>query len=206
VTGVLGVVALGALLGVRHATDADHVVAVTTIVAREPGLRRAATVGALWGLGHSTTILVVGGTLIGLRVAMPPRVAVALELVVAAMLVLLGVRALRAARPAAAAPTPPGALRPLVIGTVHGLAGSAAVTLLVLASIRDPRWAVAYLAVFGLGTVVGMVGVTLLLAVPAAVAGARLRPMQRGLQLAAGTASLVLGVVMANALVRELAP
>ena len=205
-TGVLGVVALGALLGVRHATDADHVVAVTTIVARGPGLRRAAAVGALWGLGHSTTILVVGGTLIGLRVAMPPRVAVALELVVAAMLVLLGLRALHAARRAAGPAERSGALRPLVVGTIHGLAGSAAVTLLVLASIRDPRWAVAYLAVFGLGTVVGMVGVTLLLAAPAAMAGARLGPMQRGLQLAAGTASLVLGVVMANALVRELAP
>lgn len=201
-SGVLGVVALGALLGVRHATDADHVVAVTTIVAREPGLRRAAAVGALWGLGHSTTILVVGGTLIGLRVAMPARLAVLLELVVAAMLVLLGVRALRAP----AAPAPVSRFRPLVVGTIHGLAGSAAVTLLVLASIRDPRWGVAYLAVFGLGTVVGMVGVTLLLAAPAALVGARLRPMQRGLQLAAGTASLVLGVVMANALVRELAP
>ncbi|MDF1505362.1 HupE/UreJ family protein [Roseisolibacter sp. H3M3-2] len=204
-TDAIGIAALGALLGLRHAADADHVVAVTTIVAREPGLRRAAAVGALWGLGHSTTILLVGGTLIALRVAMPPRLAVALELVVAAMLVLLGVRALRAGRtPAAAAPG--SALRPLVVGTVHGLAGSAAVTLLVLASIRDPRWAVAYLAVFGLGTVAGMVGVTLLLAAPAALAGTRLPPLQRGLQLAAGTASVVLGVVMANGLVRELTP
>src|SRR5919202_680871 len=93
----LSVLALGFILGMRHATDADHVVAVTTIVSHQRSIARAAGVGALWGVGHTATILLVGGAIIVFRLAIPPRLGLAMEFGVAVMLVLLGVRSLRAA-------------------------------------------------------------------------------------------------------------
>lgn len=211
----LAVAGIGFVLGVRHATDADHVVAVTTIVAGAPSLGRAARVGAWWGVGHSLTLLLVGGGMVALRVTVPPRVGLALELLVAGMLVVLGalnVRASVGGAPAAGAPGVPGGARgagpldprrPLLVGTVHGLAGSAAVALLVLATIRSTAWAVAYLAVFGLGTVAGMVLVTALVAAPAALAGPRVWRAERGIRLAAGTLSLVVGGLLAREIVVE---
>jgi high-affinity nickel-transport protein len=208
----LGAAALGLLLGLRHAADADHVAAVTTIVAREPALRRAAAVGAWWGVGHSVTLLVAGGALVVFRLTVPPRLGLAFEFAVALMLVLLGAANLRGARAearagaaAAAAPARRGAAswRPLAIGTVHGLAGSAAVALLAAAGIRDTGRALAYLLVFGLGTVAGMTAVTALVAAPVALAGARARRAGRGLRVAAGVGSVGVGLWLADAVVRE---
>src|SRR5262249_4731343 len=171
----LSIVMFGFFLGMRHATDADHLVAVSTIVSRERSIWRAAGIGALWGVGHTLTILVVGGVIIFLKWEIPPRIGLSMELAVGVMLVLLGllnltgivdstrrslalVRGWRAwfhwhpfAGRGTLAPhvhdeTPVHAprdgggfrsLRPLVIGVVHGLAGSAAITLLVLATIRN---------------------------------------------------------------------
>ena len=123
--------ALGFFLGMRHATDADHVVAVTTIVCRQRGLRGAVAVGALWGLGHTVTILVVGGAIILFDVVIQPRVGLCLEMAVAGMLILLGVLNLRrGGRPVPVAhghapKSPSTTWRPLAIGVVHGLAGCA---------------------------------------------------------------------------------
>jgi high-affinity nickel-transport protein len=192
---------LGFLLGLKHATDADHVVAVTTIVARERSFGRAARIGALWGLGHSLTVILIGGGLIAFRLTMPPRVGLGLEFCVALMLIVLGFSNLRpesrdgSHRHSLAAGGP---LRPLVIGVVHGLAGSAAVALLVLAVIPEPAWALAYLLVFCVGTVAGMVVVTALLAAPAVFAADRVVRFQHGIRLAAGVLSLVVGVVLAR--------
>ncbi len=149
----------------RHATDADHVVAVATIVSRERVMRTAAGIGALWGIGHTVTITLVGAPIILFNWVVAPRVGLAMELAVGVMLVLLGLRNL------APHDHRERSLRPFVVGVVHGLAGSAAVALLVLTTIRDVTWAIAYLLVFGLGTVAGMVIVTTAIAVP--LAGAR---------------------------------
>ena len=78
------------LLGMRHATDPDHIVAVTTIVTRERSVIKAAGVGAVWGLGHTITLLVVGGAIIGFKVAMNARLGLSLEFCVAMMLIVLG--------------------------------------------------------------------------------------------------------------------
>ena len=86
-----GILVLSFLLGMRHATDADHVVAVTTIVTRQRSLPRAASIGALWGLGHTVTLLAIGGVMIALGLVMPPWLGLTLELAVAVMLVALGV-------------------------------------------------------------------------------------------------------------------
>jgi hypothetical protein len=183
------------LLGMRHATDPDHVIAVTTIVSRERSLGRATGIGALWGVGHTLTILAVGGAIILFKVAFTPRLGLSLEFAVACMLVALGVLNLLDIRPSASRWTE---MRPLFVGVVHGLAGSAAATLLILPLIDDARWALLYLAVFGLGTVAGMSLVTLAIAAPAAYATARLTSLQRSLRLASGALSLAFGIYLAH--------
>lgn len=202
----LSVAALGFLLGLKHATDADHIVAVTAIVARERKFSSAARIGALWGVGHSITVLAIGGALVAFRLTIPSRLGLGLEFGVALMLIVLGFSNLRAGGGA----TQPDAdavarsrdgLRPLTIGVVHGLAGSAAVTLLVLAVIPETVLALAYLVVFGLGTIAGMTLVTFLVAAPAVYAASRVLRLQRGIRLAAGTLSLVVGLVLAREIV-----
>ncbi|MEZ4587516.1 MAG: hypothetical protein R2909_14055 [Gemmatimonadales bacterium] len=244
---LLPVLALGFLLGLRHATDADHVIAVSTIVSHQRRLAGAALIGAVWGLGHSLTVLVVGGGIVLLGWVIPPRVGLSLEFSVGVMLVLLGGWSLaglwRAARdrrlaerlagPAHVHPhahgdyvhshphthepeahphrpddTPLARLdrrlggvglyrlvRPLVVGVVHGLAGSAAVALLVLGVITEPRWAALYLAIFGVGTIVGMMLVTMLIGVPFALGGHRPAWSHR-LRLATGVLSVAFGLLM----------
>jgi high-affinity nickel-transport protein len=190
---LVAVVLTGLLLGVRHAADPDHVLAVTTIVSRQRSFWRAARVGLLWGAGHTATVFLVGGAILGLRLTIPPRVGLGLEFVVALMLIGLGALNLLGRREAAPSP-----VRPVVVGMVHGLAGSAAVALLVLAAIDRPAWSAAYLLVFGLGTMVGMMLVTALVALPSLWAGARVPTLERWLRLASGAASLAFGLMMAH--------
>src|SRR5262245_44593425 len=121
--------ALGFVLGVRHATDADHIAAIGTIVSGGRSVRSAALVGGAWGIGHSMSVLLVGGALVVLRLPMPARLALALEFAVAIMLIGLGVRSLLVRGHHASTPS---ATRPLAVGVMHGLAGSAVLALLVL--------------------------------------------------------------------------
>lgn len=190
---------LGFLLGLKHATDADHVVAVTTIVSRERTFGRAARIGALWGLGHSVTVIAIGGALIAFRLVMPPRVGLGLEFGVALMLIVLGFANLKAdGGHQHADGRHTDSWRPLAIGIVHGLAGSAAAALLVLAAIPETFWALAYLLVFCVGTVAGMVVVTWLLAAPAVYAAQHVQRFQSAIRVAAGVLSLILGLVIAR--------
>jgi high-affinity nickel permease len=194
---------LGFLLGLRHATDADHVVAVTAIVARERTLRRAAWIGALWGIGHTLTVFTVGGAIIAFRLVIPPRLGLMLEFGVAIMLIVLGFSNLRGGAPAAAHGHTHefDHRRPLVIGTVHGLAGSAAVAILVLTAIPQTLWALAYLLVFGVGTIAGMMLVTVILAAPAMYASERVARLHGGIRLAAGALSLAFGLLLAREII-----
>jgi high-affinity nickel-transport protein len=205
-TTAVSVLVLGFLLGMRHATDPDHVVAVTTIVARQRRLWASAIVGAWWGLGHTVTIFLVGGAIIALHLVVPARIGLAMECAVALMLIALGVATLKSAlarpgHPAAAAPLPGvdqiGPLRPLLVGIVHGLAGSAAAALLILATISDARWAAAYLAVFGLGTVAGMMALTTLLGLPFLYTATRFAHVHVLLARITGLASVALGLLLA---------
>src|SRR4051812_30484733 len=113
---ILPALTFGLVLGMRHATDADHVAAMSTIVVSGHSARRAASLGALWGLGHSVSVVLVGGALVMMRLTMPARVALALEFLVALMLIVLGARALLHSRRASA---PSSWNRPVVIGVVH---------------------------------------------------------------------------------------
>jgi high-affinity nickel-transport protein len=178
----------------RHALDADHVVAVSTIVSREKTLARAARVGAWWGIGHSATILLVGGAIVVFRLAIAPRVALAFEFVVALMLIALGALNLSRTRDEHPAPTLP----PVIIGIVHGLAGTAAIALLVLAAIPTALGGLAYLLVFGLGTIAGMITITAAIAAPGVAAHAHIGNWRRGIRFAAGALSLVFGLWLAH--------
>ena len=201
---------LGFFLGMRHATDPDHVVAVTTIVSRERRVDRASGIGMLWGLGHTVTILLVGGAILLFDVVIPPRVGLSMEFSVAVMLVLLGVLSLVHRVDGHRditnwTPETKGerwflvhrrSLRPLAIGVVHGLAGSAAIALLVLATISNVMWGVVYLAVFGIGTIAGMMLITAAISVPFAYTARRLAGFNRSLGFASGLSSLVFGMFL----------
>jgi high-affinity nickel-transport protein len=201
---------LGFFLGMRHATDPDHVVAVTTIVSRERRVDRASGIGMLWGLGHTATILVVGGAILLFDVVIPPRIGLSMEFSVAVMLVLLGVLSLAHRRDGHrhtgdSTPetkgehwflSPHQALRPLAIGVVHGLAGSAAIALLVLATISSAVWGIVYLAVFGIGTVAGMMLITAAISIPFAYTSRRLAGFNRSLGFASGLSSVVFGMFL----------
>jgi len=188
---------IGLALGIRHAADPDHVVAVTAITARTRGVLGAAWLGVVWGLGHTLTLFAVGAAIILFNLVVPPRVGLALELAVALALVTVGLLNLNA--PHRAASREPGAAaalpawRAFIVGLVHGLAGSAAVALLVLASVRDPRWATLYLLVFGAGTLLGMALITTSIATPLAAATRRWSGFGRAARLATGTLSLLFG-------------
>lgn len=185
---------IGFVLGMRHATDADHVVAVTTIVSDQPSLWRASAIGALWGIGHSVTILLVGGAIVAFRFVIPPRLGLAMEFAVAVMLIVLGAVNLAGKQVAAAN----SSARPILVGFVHGLAGSAFIALLVVAAVPGVLRGLLYLALFGLGTVAGMALITLAVAMPSALTARRFVHMQKYLRLASGVASVAFGLFLAH--------
>ena len=197
-TVLLSVTVLGFLLGMRHATDPDHVVAVTTIVSQQRSLARAARTGVLWGVGHTATIVLVGGAIIVLKVqlsSIPPRVGLTLEFAVAVMLIVLGLLTLAGGERRVADST----ARPLTVGFIHGLAGSAAVaTLPQVALIPNPLWALAYLGTFGMGTIAGMLLVTVSIAAPSLMATHRFTGLNRTLRISSGVASIAFGVFLVH--------
>jgi high-affinity nickel-transport protein len=244
--GLLSILAFGFFLGMRHATEPDHVIAVTTIVTNQRNSMRAALIGAFWGAGHTLTICVVGAGIILFNLVIPVRLGLSMELSVAIMLIILGVlnvisflRSVPAATLALGGeavhshPHSHGAfththphshqpdglgpkeaplgwmdrafgtkslyqyLRPFIIGVVHGLAGSAAVALLVLATITNVHWAVAYLLIFGVGTIAGMMLITVSLASAFRLVGKTRQVFSRRLGLASGLLSLAFGLFVA---------
>jgi ABC-type nickel/cobalt efflux system permease component RcnA len=227
-TGSLSVLGLGFVLGLKHALDADHLVAVSTIVSERKGLVSASLVGALWGLGHTASLLIVGLLVILFRVQIPDRVAMGMEFAVAIMLVILGANLLRKLRkgatlhlhththhhhlhihphlhePAAAHGHPHGAAghhavktsrKPFLIGMVHGMAGSAALMLVVLAAISSRMVALLYIAIFGLGSVGGMFLMSALISVPFAIT-AKHDGINKIIQTTAGVVSVGFGLFL----------
>ena len=254
----LAIALLGLVLGMRHATDPDHVIAVTTILSREHRLAAATRVGVVWGLGHTITVLIVGAAIIVFKIAIPTRLGLAMEFAVAVVLILLGVGAAASTMRKLAAQLrgrstdqerahehpvvhahrhahgdtvhshphvhtaagenindsfdhehriPRGELpafssrRPLLrsfgVGLVHGLAGSAAIALLVLGAIPRPLWATLYLVIFCAGTIIGMGLITTAIATPFVVASQRVSWLHNGLVTGSGLLSFGFGLFLA---------
>ena len=255
----LAILAIGFFLGMRHATDPDHVIAISTIVSRERSISKAGLIGILWGIGHTLTILAVGAGIILFGLAIPARVGLTMEFSVGLMLILLGILNLTGAtkwisekfspahphiegehshihqhvhgHPHRYTDTPTThlhihthshgpeenhhgdslvpsaqlrghfaqlgifhALRPLFIGLVHGLAGSAAVALLVLSTIHETKWGVFYLLIFGVGTIAGMMLITAAIALPFSFAGYKFAWLNKSLITGSGLLSLAFGL------------
>jgi ABC-type nickel/cobalt efflux system permease component RcnA len=219
---------LGLVLGLKHATEVDHVVAVSSIVSEQRSILRSALVGGLWGVGHTASLIVVGIIVLALRVAIPERVSNWLEFCVALMIIGLGATALlRALRGREGVHihqhshdslthihihfhehgtqhTREGAshrhavsrigFKPFLVGAMHGLAGSAALTLLVLTQIESAALGLLYLAVFGIGSIMGMLLMSGLIGLPFALSARRLSGAGYRLQTITGTLSIAFGL------------
>lgn len=230
-----------------HATDADHLIAVSTIVTRQRGIGRALAIGGAWGVGHGLTILAVGGAIILLGVQISPGLGIIFEFLVGAMLIALGIVNLRDLTKWFAhklgdrrgiqmhthvhahgdfvhrhphghgisthghneADTPFSRLdrrlsraswytltRPFLVGTIHGLDGSAAAALLVLATIQDKAWSMVYLLLFGLGTLTGMILATVAFATPFTYTARRLPRASAYIRTGSGLLSVTLGCAL----------
>ena len=251
----LGLILLGLTLGMRHATDPDHVIAVTAILTRERRFLPAIGIGLVWGLGHSATVLVMGAVIIFFKLQVPPRLGLGLEFVVALVLVLLGLRAVRETVALIAkklhiscsvdpvlvvhshrhahehrglvqthqhfhahsvvhdekfgahdhritprlAETISGRslTKSFTVGLLHGLAGSAAIALLVTAAIPSPWRAALYMTIFCGGVMVGMILITTAVGAPLVLAAQRVAGLHRRLSLTAGWLSFGFGLFLA---------
>ena len=220
--GILTVLALGFVLGMKHALDADHVVAVTTIVSKDRDLWGSTLVGAFWGIGHTATLFVVGFMILALKVTIPDKVALFLEMAVGVMLVFLGgvvAAGLLKERLDFHAHQHDGkehlhvhkhsqvelhqhqhairrGYRSMFIGMVHGLAGSAALMLLVVTSIHSPMEGFLYIVIFGVGSVVGMMLISTLIALPFVYTAFHFTRLNGGITAFASVASIVLGAAI----------
>ena len=205
---LLATLGLGFVLGLKHATEADHLAAVSTIVSERKSIWQSAAVGALWGTGHTLSLLVAGVFVISLGVAIPERVANVLELAVALMIIFLGMRLLR--RHIHSRPHSHARLfgwRPVLVGIVHGLAGSAALTLLVLSEVvrhGSAMMGFAYLLIFGLGSIAGMLTLSSLIGLPFILGFRFFQRTILPLRLLTGAASTSFGLFYAWRIVEKL--
>jgi len=224
----LTVLGIGLVFGLKHATEVDHVVAVSTIVSQHKNVFRSALVGALWGIGHTASLLIIGVVVLTLRVAIPEKVSSWLEFGVALMIIALGLSALlRTLHKSSKVhvhqhnhdglshvhvhfhenetrhkPTTQSAhshalthlgWRPFLIGTMHGLAGSGALTLLVLTQISSTWVGLLYLVIFGVGSIVGMLLMSGLIGLPFALTSKNLNYVHQRLQTVAAVLSICFG-------------
>lgn len=226
---LFAVLGIGLVFGLKHATEVDHVVAITTIVSRHKNVFRSAIVGALWGAGHTASLLLIGIIVLTLRVAIPERVSGWLEFGVALMIVGLGVSALWRAtrknreihvhqhshdglshthvhfhehenkhnpssRTAHSHAVSRVGWKPVLVGMMHGLAGSGALTLLVLTQISSSLLGLLYVVTFGFGSIVGMLLMSGLIGLPFAFTSGKFTHLHQGLQTLAAVLSICFGV------------
>lgn len=229
----LALLGLGLIFGLKHATEVDHVVAISTIVTQNKSLFRSALVGAMWGVGHTASLLIAGLVVLSLRITIPQRVSNWLELCVALMILALGASALwrvlrrkvevhlhqhrhdeishvhvhfheettrhgKERRSAHSHSVSGIGIKPLVIGSIHGLAGSGPLTLLVLTQIKTLALGLLYIAIFGVGAIVGMLLMSGLVGLPFVLTARNLSTIHRRLQTAAAVLSIAFGLWYAH--------
>ena len=219
----IGLLVMGFLFGLYHAREADHLAAVSAIVSERKNILAASLIGGFWGLGHTLSLFVVGALVIFAKLQISESTAGYLEGFVGVMLVLLGLNAIRkvfaAEKIHAHSHTHGGhehthvhihenqrsevshhrfAPRSVVVGMVHGLAGSAGLMLLVLPTIPSPAVALLYIAIFGIGSIAGMMIMSLLMGLPLYFTATRFVALNKGIRILAGAFSLVWGGLLIN--------
>lgn len=220
-SSILAILAIGFVIGLFHAVEADHLAAVSAIVSEKKNVFTSALVGGLWGLGHTISLFVVGLLVIFLKVQISESVEAKLEAVVGGMLVLLGLNALRKLfqsekihlhehthegdthahvhlhKDEAAEASHHGlSPRSVIVGMVHGLAGSAGLMLLVVPTISSPFLAMLYILIFGAGSIGGMMVMSLLMSLPITFTANRFEQINKGIRVFAGLFSLVWGAML----------
>jgi high-affinity nickel permease len=222
---LIATLGLGFILGLKHALDADHIIAISTIVGEHKSISKSSLVGTFWGLGHTVSLSVVGLLVILLRLAIPPKVALAMEFGVAVMLIMLGANVIRKffreRRVHIHAHEHDGfththihlhesktegihkhnhlikfGSKPFLVGLVHGLAGSAALMLLVLATIPSPLIGIYYILIFGLGSIGGMLVMSSLISIPFVLTANKFMLINEGIKILAGVSSLAFGIFL----------
>ena len=220
---MIALLMLGFLLGLRHALEADHVAAVASLATRSSSLRDTMRVAAAWGVGHTLTLVVFGSILIALGASLPEQAGRFLEGAVGVMLVVLGADVLRRLHKRRihlhahehddgihhlhvhAHDAPERSARhehqhvrglfprAMLVGGIHGMAGTAALTLLSLRALHSALWALVYLTLFGVGSILGMVLFSVVISLPLRFSARRLTFAANGLEAALGTVTIVLG-------------
>jgi ABC-type nickel/cobalt efflux system permease component RcnA len=234
-TSIAAALGFGFLLGLRHALDPDHLVAVSTIVSEHRSIRRSSLIGTFWGLGHATALLAMGLVILLLKTSIPERATPWMEMPVAVMLILLGATATWRAtgergwqihththsHDGTASPHKHVHIhhghdhhhshrlfrlgrRPFLVGLVHGLAGSAAATAAVLATIPSVALGLAWIAVFGIGSIGGMLLMSAMIGLPFTLTARRFSIINGSIRLLAGLFSVLFGLMLAWELIHEI--
>lgn len=220
---ILATLLFGLVLGMQHALDADHLVAVSTIVSRNRNPLKAGLVGMFWGIGHTATLFLAGLAVIIFRLTIPDRLALSMEFLVGIVLVTLGAQILwqfrirkvhvhrhdhdgepeshlhfhsHADNPEHRHRHFTNRRKSLLVGMIHGMAGSAALMLLVLSTITSPWEGMAYILLFGGGSITGMMAVSMLIGLPFALSSRRFTMLNSGIRFAAGALSIGLGLLV----------
>ena len=213
---ILSGLSVGFLLGLKHALDADHIMAVTTIVSRSRSLLRVALVGLSWGIGHTITLFAVGLAVLVFKLNIPDRIALSAEFVVGVILVILGVPLIRRlvagkdhihlhqhgdsrhlhthSHDENPAHEHQHVRRSLLIGMLHGLAGSGALTVLVLSTMPSVTHGLLFLLLFGIGSILAMLLFSGLIGLPFKLTDGLSLRLNLWVQGVAGIVSVALGI------------
>jgi len=228
--GILSILGAGFLIGMKHALDADHVVAVSTIVSESRKFKKAAAIGIRWGLGHTSTLFLAGLLVIIMGIKIPEKISLSLEFGVGLILVILGVSTIRGyfvkrvhahshehnnnshlhfhyhneSKQHLHEHQTKSARSPFLIGMVHGMAGSGALMLLVLGTVSSPIAGLLYVLVFGIGSTMGMLIISTLISLPFIVTANYSQRLNRFIALAAGSVSVVAGLLLMIGIASEM--
>jgi ABC-type nickel/cobalt efflux system permease component RcnA len=215
-SSALAIIGLGFLLGLEHAFEPDHVLAVTSLISKQKNLKKASFLGITWGLGHTTTLFIVGLIVIMLKITIPEAIALSLEFIVGIVIIFLGIyiiKGLIVEKKHIHTHGHDGSThihfhshkenkshehyhKSFAVGLVHGLAGSASLMLLVLSTIESTIIGLFYILLFGIGSIVGMAIVGGLISIPFVITSKKFSNLNIGIRYATGIISIIFGVYL----------
>lgn len=216
----ISILTIGFILGLEHATDADHVVAVSTIVSKSKELKKASSLGIFWGFGHTLTLLIVGIIVLSFKLTIPENMALSMEFLVGVVLVVLGFSVLREfiAKKIHLHKHKHNEkvhlhlhshgekenhehkhefkheYKSLIVGLFHGLAGSSVLMILVLTTINSFFEGIAYILIFGFGSILGMLLISTMIGIPFTYTANKFEKFNEKIRIVAGCISVILGI------------